>query len=296
MKCTRCGYENKDSAAVCNLCGELLRRTGGTAMPLAPSSVSSPVDYPNPTAWRTDTASPSEMLDILEEQDRHAAQKAKKLLIAAAGGLILIIAAWLISRLPYSPEKVDARYARYVELYPSEGFPANFTGAFKHPRRDANYLFQIAHAYETTFRKENPHARLDEDIETRLRVVRSGGADPGATYKPDAEATAALEKKIDNVEAVTRGLTPAGGAPFNTLRSLAGGDERGAEMRDLQMEEVHGRKEMAIRYIENERDNQRNFLNNVEKKTRDELDYLSKNGSPKIRSIARRLQQRLFGE
>lgn len=292
IKCTRCGYENTDSAAVCNLCGDLLRRTGGAAMPPA---VPSPVDYPNPTAWRSDTASPNEMFDILDAQDRRAAQKANKILIAAAGVLVLLIAAWFISRLPYSPEKVDALYARYSEANPSARFPPNFTGAFKHPSRNANYLFQMAHAYEKTFREENPYARLEEDIEARLRVVRSGGADPGATYNPEAE-TAGLVEKIDNVEAVTRGLSPAGGAPFNTLRSLAGGDERGAEMRDLQMEEVHGRKEMAIRSLENERVNQRNLLDNLDKKTREELSDLGKKGSPKIRSIARRLEQRLFGE
>ncbi len=340
MKCPSCGYENKETASACNLCGQVLQRgsqpvsfpyappppLGGSGPPPSRDASRYPARggagdassiFPNPVMLdprMADQELERRSRAFEEAETRRAASEerhARRWLLAAGACLVLAVIFFAISRIPISESRVDEMYADYVATAPNAAFPRAVTEAFEHPSRSRSYLFQVAHAYEVNFRQAAPFENLEREMASRRQVVEAGGADPGQESPDIAESTeggeggakggrqsgGGVNERIAAVESVTTQLTPAGHKPFETLRDLAGkGSEAQAEMRDLSMELVSGHKESQLRAIDIEYNTRRMRLEKIEAKAREELGFMAEHGSPKMRSIARRLNERLFPE
>jgi len=299
MKCPKCGYANKEGAGSCNLCGALLRRADGR--PASGQSATRPPQsddiFPTPSALSIDPNAPSapSFIDSLDARDVEASRKARLWFVGGGALIVVAIGAYILTRLPYSASTVDAMYERYTAEHPRSSFPAHFFEYQARREESVDTIFQVAHAYEQAFVEQSPYAAVQEQTETRLTSVKAGQSDPGLDQEPSFTATNqdAIER-TNNAETVTKNIYGAGSKPFDTLRSLAGGDEQGRERRQLEMEYVHGEKETRLQSIEMDRANRINHYRNLEKKVRDELEYFMENGTPKLRSIARRMNERLF--
>lgn len=321
MLCPKCGYENKNDAAACNLCGARLRRSDGSpatpgapatpvagysgypgqsGTPASPTTPSRPDDdiYPNPTAYNADPDAPpaADFLDRLDAEREAAGHKALYWLAGAVGILVVCTVLFVLSRLPYGAGAVDSMYADYVAEHPTSTFPESFHQYQTRREETKEYIFQFVHAYEQAFVEQNAYAAAEEKSDERLAAVQSGKADPGFSDVPTfTDTDEKTMDKIDDVQAIAGNMYGAGQKPFDTMRSLAGGDERGQEMRGLERELISGEKESQMQFIEADRANRINHYRRLEDKTREELKYFMENGSPKLRSIAEHLNDRLFG-
>ncbi len=294
MKCPECGYDNKDSAAACNLCGTPLRGGTGTAVDNDTPWEDNRDVFPTPSALLgcDDASSGSAFAKQMAAREREQSRRTLKWFLGAAVLLFLATVFWIWNRMPYPPEKVDVLYAKYTATATSTEFPGPIDEYLGHREEKPAYLFQIAYAYEAIYKDTNPYADIAKEAEYRREEVEAGRADPGsAGYKPVDTDTL---DRIDRTEGAAHHIYGVRRRSLDTLRSMAGGDERGREQRQLQMELVVGEKESAIQTIEMERMNQIGRLRTLEKATRAELNYFIENGTPKLRSIAERLHERLF--
>ncbi len=299
--CPKCGYNNKEEALACNLCGEPLHRAAAARPGPAPDAIYPPGFQPpvfDPSAGARQSAPSAPRPGIMESFGAHEAGQERQARLWMLGAAALLGAAFLLflfSRLPYSAGRVDAMYEDYRARASSNAFPREVLQPFEGHTLKRNQLFQMAHAYEALFLEgQDPLEKLEAEFAERRRIIEAGGMDPG---RAGQEENAATLDQIEDVEAIASGIYPTGSKPFDTLRAVAGAGPaaRPADVRALESELVSGYKESQLRHLDLEEISRRDWLLNAQRGVREELDYAKTRGSPKIRSVARRLEERLFG-